>query len=221
MFLATSTRRYLLTGRGSFAVAFHLTPKTSRSCSILKNKRIGYPTRKHYFSLEVSSATESQQATSNVLDDDDNDYDWDKILPFQKNSHNSIKIVVPSDEEETSSSDDDLFCNAETFHTKLEATIVTAEQLGKTAIWLTIPMSKARLIEEASKSGFVFHHAEGNTATLNKWLLQDVESRIPTYATHQIGVGAVVINTVKNEILCVREKRNNYRPWKIPGVSHS
>ena len=33
----------------------------------------------------------------------------------------------------------------------------------------------------------------------------------------QVGVGAMVINPVKDEILVVREARNNYRPWKIPG----
>jgi ADP-ribose pyrophosphatase YjhB (NUDIX family) len=43
-----------------------------------------------------------------------------------------------------------------------------------------------------------------------------VENKIPEYATHQLGVGAIVINS-RDEILCVRELRNNYRPWKIPG----
>ncbi len=71
-------------------------------------------------------------------------------------------------------------------------------------------------------------------------------SRIPEYATHQVGVGAVVIrrdggrrktgkgrtgssmNDVDDggggdrdddddELHVVREARNNYRPWKIPG----
>jgi ADP-ribose pyrophosphatase YjhB (NUDIX family) len=164
----------------------------------------------HYFSSLKSSPTTDSETTNNVLDN----YDWEKILPFQKNNHNSIKITVPDIEEQYSK--DDLY-TVETFHSKLEATIATAEQLGKTAIWITIPISRARLMEEASKSGFVFHHAEGHNATLSKWLLNDVESRIPTFATHQVGVGAVVINSVTNEILCVREKRYNYRPWKVPG----
>ena len=139
------------------------------------------------------------------------EFDWDILLPFEKHSHNSIKIAVP----ETNSGETDPY-DASTFHSKLEATLATATQLSKTAAWITVPMSRARLIEEASKSGFDFHHAEGTVATLNKWLLEGQESRVPAYATHQVGVGAVVINE-KDEILCVREKRNNYRPWKVPG----
>lgn len=32
---------------------------------------------------------------------------------------------------------------------------------------------------------------------------------------HTVGVGAVVVNS-RNEILCVRELRKNYMPWKTP-----
>lgn len=31
-----------------------------------------------------------------------------------------------------------------------------------------------------------------------------------------VGVGAIVVNS-RDEILCVRELRRNYRPWKVPG----
>lgn len=144
----------------------------------------------------------------------EHDYDWDTILPFQKNHHNSVKIEVPFHDEECG--EDNLF-NLDTFHSKLEATMATARQLNKTAIWITIPISRARLMEETAKLGFEFHHAEGHVATLSKWLVEKEGSRIPTYATHQVGVGAVVINPSTDEILCVREKRNNFRPWKVPG----
>jgi len=43
-----------------------------------------------------------------------------------------------------------------------------------------------------------------------------VECKIPTFATHQVGVGAIVVNS-RDEILVVRELRKNYLPWKIPG----
>jgi len=138
------------------------------------------------------------------------EYDWDAILPFEKNHHNSVKVIVPDEEREN-----DPFHLAN-FRAKLEATVATAEQLRKSALWLEIPISRARLMEEASRAGFEFHHAEGNVATLSKWLLEG-SSRIPTFATHQVGVGAIVIDSSTDEILCVREKRRNYRPWKIPG----
>jgi len=141
-------------------------------------------------------------------------YDWDTIFPFEKNHHNSVKITVPEVEDNINKNDP---YNLATFHFKVEATIATARELHKSAIWISIPITRARLMEEAAKSGFEFHHAEGNIATLSKWLSEGEEGRIPTYATHQVGVGAIVINSSTDEILCVREKRNNYRPWKIPG----
>ena len=77
-------------------------------------------------------------------------------------------------------------------------------------------MSRASLIECMSDLGLEFHHARQNIATLCLWLGDPADNKIPEYATHQVGVGAVVLNS-RNEILCVRELRNNYRPWKLPG----
>ena len=158
------------------------------------------------FSSTASSINSPKQSDESV-------YDFDSILPFEKHSHNSIKITVP---QKDPSDGKNAFDNT-SFYSKLEATISTAQQLAKSAIWIDVPISKARLMEHAHKCGFEFHHAEGDVATLSKWLLDKEESRIPTYATHQVGVGAVCINQETNEILCVREKRNNYRPWKMPG----
>jgi ADP-ribose pyrophosphatase YjhB (NUDIX family) len=210
------TRRIIARSSNNFfALAFQ--QPTICSISFINHQRLhatdksnNHIMRRHNFSSLKSTA--ETQSTTNMLDENGNEYDWNTILPFEKNTHNSVKIVIPDGQP---TSNDDLY-DVNTFHNKLEATIATALELKKTALWITVPMSRARLIEEASKSGFTFHHAEGHTATLSKWLLDDVESRIPTYATHQVGVGAVVINS-KNEILCVREKRNNYRPWKVPG----
>jgi len=157
----------------------------------------------------------SAVTNSDINSSEDEEYDWDTVLPFEKHSHNSVKITVTANKEAEENKSDTY--DYATFYSKLEATVATAQQLHKTAVWLTIPISRARLMEEADKAGFEFHHAEGNAATLSKWLLEEEESRIPTYATHQVGVGAVVINSATEEILCVREKRNNYRPWKIPG----
>ena len=50
---------------------------------------------------------------------------------------------------------------------------------------------------------------------LNVWLKTDCQSKIPEYATHNIGVGAVVVNS-RQQILVVREQRRNYMPWKTP-----
>jgi len=133
----------------------------------------------------------------------------DCVLPYVANRHNSIKIVIPED-------GDDRVYDQSAFGAKLRATVAASRQLKHSAVWVEVPISRASLIEQAATCGFTFHQAEGSTALLSKWL-EESESRIPTYATHQVGVGAVVINSRTDEILCVREKSNNYRPWKMPG----
>ena len=97
-------------------------------------------------------------------------------MPFEKHTHNSIKITINE-----AVLDDDPYAIS-TFHSKLQATLETAQQLHKSAIWITVHISRAQLIAEASKLGFEYHHADGSTATLCQWILGDQESRIPTYA---------------------------------------
>lgn len=136
--------------------------------------------------------------------------EWKDVLPFQDGSHNSARIRVPD-----ASNPDDEMWQRTTFQTCLKDTISVLQKLEKSSVWVEVPMSRASLIEEMGDLGFRFHHAYGNTAQLNLWL-KDSESMVPEFATTNVGVGAVVVNS-RDEILCVRELRNNYRPWKIPG----
>lgn len=46
----------------------------------------------------------------------------------------------------------------------------------------------------AAELGFTFHNAEGETAMLSLWLSTTMENKIPTFATHTIGVGGFVLN---------------------------
>lgn len=140
-----------------------------------------------------------------ILSDDDR---VEYVLPYENSAHNSATITIPSQESED-------FC-IETFRDQLGATCSVLRELEKSSVWIEVPMSRARFIEETIDLGFAYHHAEGNMAKLNKWLREDTESKVPEYATHHVGVGAVVINS-REEILCVRELRKNYMPWKVPG----
>ena len=131
----------------------------------------------------------------------------DLLLAYEDGSHRSAKIIIS--ENESSSID--------SFKHRLESTIMGCKELNKSSLWVSVPMSKARYIEAMSDiDGLDFHHASGKTAHVAMWLKEDIECKIPEFATHQVGVGAIVVNS-KDEILCVRELRNNYRPWKIPG----
>ncbi|HXF64564.1 MAG TPA: NUDIX domain-containing protein [Caldilineaceae bacterium] len=84
-------------------------------------------------------------------------------------------------------------------------------------VWLEIPIEKARLIPVATEAGFAFHHTDDHSLTLTYRLHPD--ALIPTYATHFIGAGGVVINA-RQELLVVseRHRRDLSRPYyKLPG----
>ena len=84
-------------------------------------------------------------------------------------------------------------------------------------IWLEIPIEKARLIPIATEMGFTFHHANEDSLTLTYRVQTD--AFVPTYATHCIGAGGVVVNS-RRELLVVNERhrRDMTRPhYKLPG----
>ena len=58
---------------------------------------------------------------------------------------------------------------------------------GRVAVWLHIPILQSRFIAPAASLGFCFHHAESDSSMLSLWL-GDGPSRLPGYATHQVGV---------------------------------
>ena len=136
------------------------------------------------------------------------------ILPYADTSHNSATITVPTNDED--GNENGTF-SVKNFSALLTNTMTILQELEKSSLWVEVPLSKARLIEEieAADLGFKFHHAQGSTLKLNAWLRKDIPSKVPEFATHHVGVGAVVINS-RDEILCIRELRKNYHPWKIP-----
>jgi hypothetical protein len=109
---------------------------------------------------------------------------WDEILPFEKGSHNAAKIIIPP-ADVLKNPEEDPFA-ASTFQKRLEATIATCRELNKSSMWIQVPMSRAGLMEDMFDFGLRFHNAEGDTANLCLWLNENIESKIPTYATHQV-----------------------------------
>lgn len=139
--------------------------------------------------------------------------EWEDVLPLQKGSHNSAKVQIPSASAQEDQDDSDIFSKS-AFRERLNATVTACRELGKSSLWVEVPMDRASLIEDMCEFGFQFHHAEREVAVLNVWL-KDTESKIPNFATHNVGVGGVVVNS-RNEILCVKELRTNYLKWKTP-----
>ncbi len=68
-----------------------------------------------------------------------------------------------------------------------------------------------------NKFDFKYHHAENDLAVLCKWLPKDKESKIPLFATHQMGVAGVVYRSDTDELLLIKDRVMVKDFWKLPG----
>ncbi|KAL2780878.1 nucleoside diphosphate-linked moiety X motif 6 isoform a, partial [Daubentonia madagascariensis] len=87
---------------------------------------------------------------------------------------------------------------------------------GRVAVWLHIPILQSRFIAPAASLGFCFHHAESDSSTLSLWLGEG-PSRLPGYATHQVGVAGAVFDESTRKILVVQDRNKLKNMWKFPG----
>jgi ADP-ribose pyrophosphatase YjhB (NUDIX family) len=102
------------------------------------------------------------------------------------------------------------------FVSVLSASLAFWKSKKRRGIWLKVPIEQSELIAPAVAAGFTFHHAEKHYLMLNHWLSEE-ENRMPANATHQVGVGSVVIHDGK--ILAVQERMGPLRGtgiWKMP-----
>lgn len=103
------------------------------------------------------------------------------------------------------------------FAARLALSLQEWTDAGYLAVWMDVPTARARLIPVAVEAGFGFHHTDDAALTLTYRLQPD--ALIPTFATHYIGAGGVVINA-RQELLVVseRHRRDLSRPYyKLPG----
>eukprot|EP00195_Chlamydomonas_chlamydogama_P001934 CAMPEP_0202918368 /NCGR_PEP_ID=MMETSP1392-20130828/73261_1 /ASSEMBLY_ACC=CAM_ASM_000868 /TAXON_ID=225041 /ORGANISM="Chlamydomonas chlamydogama, Strain SAG 11-48b" /LENGTH=292 /DNA_ID=CAMNT_0049611405 /DNA_START=237 /DNA_END=1115 /DNA_ORIENTATION=- len=109
------------------------------------------------------------------------------------------------------------------FASTLKASIDVWRSEGKHGIWLKIPRDRSTLIPEAVQQGFDFHHADAGHVMMTLWL-PDTPSTLPPNASHQVGVGALVINS-RGQMLAVQERSGPLRGrkiWKMPtGLVHA
>ena len=103
------------------------------------------------------------------------------------------------------------------FQTALATSLDRWSDNGNVLAWLNLPIEKADFVPIAVDSGFIYHHSGEGYLQLVRTLTPD--AYVPSYATHYIGAGGVVINE-KNELLVVveRYRRDRSRPYyKLPG----
>eukprot|EP00850_Spirogloea_muscicola_P010557 SM000062S19943 [mRNA] locus=s62:490816:493037:- [translate_table: standard] len=107
--------------------------------------------------------------------------------------------------------------DAALFPGQLDAALAIWASQGKRGIWLKLLIQRANLILPAVEAGFIFHHAEADYVMLTLWLPPS-PSTLPPNASHQIGIGAFVMNDAR-EVLAVQERNGPLRGsgvWKMP-----
>lgn len=103
------------------------------------------------------------------------------------------------------------------FGSMLDTSLQYWEATGRRGIWLKLPITAAHLVPVAVERDFEYHHAEKEYVMLTRWL-PDSEDKLPPNASHQVGVGALVVNE-RREVLVVLEKSGPLRGtgvWKMP-----
>ncbi|XP_058085522.1 nudix hydrolase 8-like [Magnolia sinica] len=103
------------------------------------------------------------------------------------------------------------------FASSLQVSLAHWKLKGNKGVWLKLPLERSELVPIAVKEGFIYHHAEKEYLMLTYWIPEG-PSMLPSNASHQVGVGAFVINN-KNEVLVVQEKHSSPAfsgSWKLP-----
>ncbi|CAK79771.1 unnamed protein product (macronuclear) [Paramecium tetraurelia] len=105
--------------------------------------------------------------------------------------------------------------NPTLFKQKIINLIGENKSSNNTAIWIELKNDQLRLAPILIEQGFQMHRVAGTVLKFSKWLLEG-ESRLPSQATHFIGVGGIVVKD--NCVLLVQEK-NGHRmgAWGTPG----
>ncbi|CAD7704096.1 unnamed protein product [Ostreobium quekettii] len=113
---------------------------------------------------------------------------------------------------------DSLPSTLDSFMIHMEAALEAWRATRKRGIWLKIPIEKASFIGPAVDTfNFKFHHAEEDFVMCLKWLPKE-PGNIPPNASHQVGVGAFVMND-RGQVLAVQEKNGPLKGmgvWKMP-----
>ena len=129
------------------------------------------------------------------------------LLPSDGDAYHGVKIdpsALPLDDPAS-------------FQARLTASCTHWAANGRKGVWLKLPTAAAGLFPAAVACGFTPHHAEPDYVMLTRWLT-DTPSKLTANASHQVGVGAFVVNA-KRQVLVVKEALGPLRGtgiWKMP-----
>lgn len=205
--------------RASHSIQFCLTASHARgSTSLLCHRRYfstpairGSPShigKEIITSISAASSDPIIPASEKILASQMAD---ETVLAYEKDKYKGVIIdhsALPS--------------KLEDFIFQLKYSLDHWKAIGRRGVWLRIPKEKSQFIPAAVDMGFEFHHAEKNYLMLNHWLSEE-ENRMPPNASHQVGVGSVVImedaHAQTKKMLLVQERSGPLRGsgiWKLP-----
>uniref|UniRef100_A0A8D0ENA7 Nucleoside diphosphate-linked moiety X motif 6 n=1 Tax=Strix occidentalis caurina TaxID=311401 RepID=A0A8D0ENA7_STROC len=90
----------------------------------------------------------------------------------------------------------------------LRGAVARWREEGRVAVWLRVPILQSGFVAAAASQGFAFHHAEQGSSTLTLWLGEG-PSRLPVYATHQLGVAGAVLDESTGKVLVVQDRNRD------------
>ena len=131
----------------------------------------------------------------------------ENVLPYQNDRYDGVVVDAAH-----------LPASLEDFSLQLTSSLEEWRKLNRRGVWLRIPIDKSHFIASAVSSGFVFHHAEKDYLMLTHWLSESEENHLPPNASHQVGVGCVVVSP-DNKLLLVQERNGPLKGtgvWKLP-----
>ncbi|MDC7221680.1 MAG: NUDIX domain-containing protein [Spirochaetales bacterium] len=97
---------------------------------------------------------------------------------------------------------------------ELQESLARWEKEDAALTWLTLPAERNALVPAVMNLGFVYHNCNAAELTLVKRI--KAGAFVPSFATHYIGAGGVVINE-KNQLLVISEKAHSVKHFKLPG----
>ena len=90
------------------------------------------------------------------------------------------------------------------FKQQLEKSLDHWKQNGYRGIWLKLSNDNSHLIDIAIKDNeFKYHHAKDDYVMLTKWLPENEDNKLPSFATHYVGVGGLVLSKDKSKLLMI------------------
>jgi 8-oxo-dGTP diphosphatase len=97
---------------------------------------------------------------------------------------------------------------------ELKTSLAQWHSYGAALAWLTLSSERNALVPAVMNLGFQYHNCTAEYLTLVKKL--NPKAFVPSFATHYIGAGGVVIND-KNQLLVISEKAHVTKHYKLPG----